>query len=258
MLSIVVWNLFKSPSSSWRRDFLRKYSSIRVYSVHIVDFYYFVLIDPSIWMIRLPWRQVWSVNFSKYCYPSIFGLVILFVVLGDLSTFWTVFISLMIRPFWGQIFIILVNYPFCGLVIMFTSLVIRPLCGECKLYHRLGDLSTLWIVLSCCWWSVHSVDLFWIRPFWTSNRHPRGMVRPFYGHVLYPSILDYIRHPCRAIRPLCGLAFVFVLLGLYSSPSWDDLSISQTYFVSVPFGLQVVTLVGWSVHLVDYNNNKSM
>ena len=75
---------------------------------------------------------------------------------------------------------------------------------------------------------VHIVDSFYIRPFWTSNPHPLGMIRPLCGLVLYPFILD----------------FKF-------SSSWDDLSILWTCSISVHFGLQILILLGWSIHFVD-------
>ena len=82
-------------------------------------------------------------------------------------------------------------------------------------------------IFSLLEWFVHFVDLYCIRPFWTLNFHPLGMIRPLCGPVLCPSILD----------------FKF-------SSFWDDLSTFWTCFVSVHFGLQIFILLGWSVHFV--------
>ena len=122
---------------------------------------------------------------------------------GDPSTLWR-----LRRPFCGlvKLFTVLVIRPlyggntvhFCGLVKLFTVLVIRPLCGgytvhfvaaipstlwTCKISHRFGDPSTLWRLY----------------------------------RRIYPSILDCIR---RASCPFRGLTFV------------------------CPVGLRVVSLVG--------------
>ena len=124
--------------------------------------------------------------------------------------------------------------------------MIRPLCGlilhpsilDFRLSSSWDDLSTLWTclvevhfglqIVIILGWSVHFVKLFCIRLFRTSNRHPLRMIRPLYALVLYLSILDFIL-----------------------SSSWDDPSTLWTCFISVHFGLQIVILLGWSVHFVD-------
>ena len=51
----------------------------------------------------------------------------------------------------------------------------------------------------------------------------------FFCNLSYPSTLVWARHLCRMFRPPRGL-----------------------YITSVHFGLHIVTVVGWSVHLVDF------
>ena len=157
-----------------------------------------------------------------------FGLQIL-ILLG-----WSVhFVDLFyIHPFWTS------NFHPLGMIRPLCGLVLYPSILDFKSSSSWDDPSTLWTcsisihfglqILILLGWFVHIVDLFYIRPFWTSNPHPLGMIHPLCGLVLYPSILD----------------FKF-------SSSWDDPSILWTCSISVHFGLQIFILLGWSVHFVD-------
>ena len=140
MLSIVVWNPFKSS----------------LYSVHIADLFFCVwLICPFGWYIIRP--RGWSVNILTSSYLPIFW-TFLFAVFGwsvhfmdqfsisfrDPSPLRHVFTNLMIRPFYGlgisftssvirllcgQVRILLMIRPLCGRLIVFLVLMVRPLCG---------------------------------------------------------------------------------------------------------------------------------
>ena len=101
----------------------------------------------------------------------------------------------------------------------FVDLGLYPSLSDFKLSSFWDDPSTLW-------------TLVYIRPFWTLNFHPSGMIRPLCGLWLIsvrfgPQIfillgrfvhfmdLLYIRpfwtsnfHPLGMIRPLCGLVVI--------------------------------------------------
>ena len=99
--------------------------------------------------------------------------------------------------------------------------------------------STLWL-------------LVYIRPSWTSNSHPLGMIRPLCGlcfisvHVGL-QILILLGTIC----PLCGLVLYPSILDFKFSSSLDDPSTLWTCFISVHVGLQILLLLGRSVHFVD-------
>jgi len=144
----------------------------------------------------------------------------------------------------------------------FVDLGLYPSLSDFKLSSFWDDPSTLW-------------TLVYIRPFWTLNFHPSGMIRPLCGLWLIsvrfgPQIfillgrfvhfmdLLYIRpfwtsnfHPFGMIRPLCGLVVYPSILDFTFSSSWDDPSTLWTCCISVHFGLQILILLGLFVHIVD-------
>ena len=123
----------------------------------------------------------WFVHFTDLFCICPFGLQT-FILLG-----WSVhFVDLFcIRLFWTS-----KCHPL-GMISPLYGLVLYPSILDFKFSSFWDDPSTLrtcfvsvhfglqtFILLG---WSVHFVDLFCIRPFWTSKCHPLGMIRPHCG-----------------------------------------------------------------------------
>ena len=184
------------------------YSSFifRRYPVHFVDFGLPPSISDSGLYLSALWLWFISVHLvASGLYPSILDLKFS-SFWDDPSTLWTLFY---IRPCWtSNSHPLGMNRPLCGLVLYPSMLDFKfsnswddPSILDFKFSSSWDDPSTLWTcsisihiglqILILLGWPVHFVDLFYIRPYWTSNSHPFGMTHPLCGLVLYSSILDF-------------------------------------------------------------------